>query len=956
MALQNLLKPQVDQPVFEWLRFAPAATSATSALASSDDKARFMYYIVGQAMWRYDTYSDSWQECAPPNIAPVTTVALKYSKYSGYRGHTISATSTTITIAGFSKYSNITDNLKIRIVAGTGAGQERTITTVAPSVIADFGLLTTASATQITDSTKKWRVNQWDGYQCRLTYSTGQSQIRRVLYNDTNTLYFSDANFQASDSFNNTGFSSVSPFAAPIATAGSQTNFVIESTTMTVDSPWTVTPDGSSIYLVMGGGLWLFSSQSGSPFSSMQFYDMITDTWQTKTALGTLVVAGFGTDFAMDRTGEVSGAFITSTAATSATAKTLVNSLATMEVDRWANHQLRIVGGTGIGQRRRIVGNTATTFYVENKWDVTPDSSSTYEVYGDTDKIWLVGNGSSTMWQYSIERDLWSSAPMYDSGVARQISATPISAAGYGPPHEGYALTSITYSASGILTVAVNAAGTNYVVGDLVTLSTTGTGGQAYVTSVGATGNVTGLQLAASGSGYSAGSSNTTGGTGSGLTITITVGKVGNVVTATNHDFRHGEALVIAGCATDTTFNNAFTVIGTSSLTAFSIAADASASTSPTAANSLTTTLLVDAAQNWDVNEHVGKVIYILSNSASPTILGTRRISANTANTISWSGVISAMTNGQSRYVIQDVHGFGAMATSKVAGRESYGWTTSGTATTLVDSTKSWVNNQWANCRVRVITGTGEGNDVVITSNTATTLTVASWNVATPDTTSKYDILDSFGVVTTGGTAVATITDANKNFPVNHLAGRRVRIVAGTGIGSEISISSNTSTVITLGTTLTTDTTTVYAVYEIPAKSTGISVDWLFGLTDTARKGRWLISPRGGGSNIMDIYDIPTNYWDITPFFSPSTTTLTTGSMYVYDGADSYFFTKESTGRIYQLDLSTFDVKSAGITPYAHGTAALGQRMEIVETVDGLTYLYVMRHSGFEMWRTLKFW
>ena len=103
MTVTNLLKTQVDLPVFEWMRPAPTATSSTAVLLSSDATARYMYYIVAQAMWRYDTYSDSWQECAPPNIAPATAVAGKYAAYSGSRGHTISATSTTITIGGLGR-------------------------------------------------------------------------------------------------------------------------------------------------------------------------------------------------------------------------------------------------------------------------------------------------------------------------------------------------------------------------------------------------------------------------------------------------------------------------------------------------------------------------------------------------------------------------------------------------------------------------------------------------------------------------------------------------------------------------------------------------------------------------------------------------------------------------------------------------------------------------------------
>ena len=236
MTVTNLLKTQVDQPVFEWMRFAPtSASSASSFTFNQYTYGRYMYYQVSQAMWRYDTYSDSWQETSPPPATPSTISQIKHTDVFGYRGHTISATSTTITIAGFGNLSNAANGLKIRIIAGMGAGQERTITSSASAVIADFGVVSSASASAIGDNTKKWRFNQWDGYQCRLTFNTGQTQIRKILYNDTTTLTFSDTNFQPIDPFNNTGFSTVSPYAAP-TTAGTVTGYVIESTTLTIDS------------------------------------------------------------------------------------------------------------------------------------------------------------------------------------------------------------------------------------------------------------------------------------------------------------------------------------------------------------------------------------------------------------------------------------------------------------------------------------------------------------------------------------------------------------------------------------------------------------------------------------------------------------------------------------------------------------------------------------------------
>ena len=127
---------------------------------------------------------------------------------------------------------------------------------------------------------------QWDGYNVRLSFGTGQSQVRRILYNDTTTLTVADTNYQAVDSFNNTGFSSVSPYTTPTSSAGSQTHFVIESTELTVNTAWVVTPDASSIYQIMTGGIWVLSSSASTPFATWQYYDPLLDCWFNKTTLG----------------------------------------------------------------------------------------------------------------------------------------------------------------------------------------------------------------------------------------------------------------------------------------------------------------------------------------------------------------------------------------------------------------------------------------------------------------------------------------------------------------------------------------------------------------------------------------------------------------------------------------------------------------------------------------------
>jgi len=80
------------------------------------------------------------------------------------------------------------------IISGTGAGQRRTITSVAEPVVLDTGVVTAVNNTlgtlTVTDTTKAWIGNQYAGYTMRVSGNTGVSQIRRILFK-----YFYNFNF-----------------------------------------------------------------------------------------------------------------------------------------------------------------------------------------------------------------------------------------------------------------------------------------------------------------------------------------------------------------------------------------------------------------------------------------------------------------------------------------------------------------------------------------------------------------------------------------------------------------------------------------------------------------------------------------------------------------------------------------------------------------------------------------
>jgi hypothetical protein len=124
------------------------------------------------------------------------------------------------------------------------------------------------------------------------------------------------------------------------------------------------------------------------------------------TSLGTTgLPATWGTEGRLITTSSLD-VFATGTA-TSATSTTLVNSGKAWTTGKWINYQVRITGGTGIGQIRTITANTGTTLTVA-AWTVTPDNTSTYNIEGNDDFVYLLGNNAITMYRYSFTSNTWT--------------------------------------------------------------------------------------------------------------------------------------------------------------------------------------------------------------------------------------------------------------------------------------------------------------------------------------------------------------------------------------------------------------------------------------------------------------------------------------------------------------------------------------------------------------------
>lgn len=149
---------------------------------------------------------------------------------------------------------------------------------------------------------------------------------------------------------------------------------------------------------------------------SFRSFDLGTMAWQASHTI-TGLPATWGTDGSLELAYSFDTPFATGTAE-SATGTTLTDSDKSWGTNQWVNSTIRITGGTGVGQTRVITANTATQVTVAT-WTTNPDATSTYEIEGDENFLYLVGNNAVTMYKYNISANTWATvAPTAARGGA----------------------------------------------------------------------------------------------------------------------------------------------------------------------------------------------------------------------------------------------------------------------------------------------------------------------------------------------------------------------------------------------------------------------------------------------------------------------------------------------------------------------------------------------------------
>ena len=936
MALTKRLVKLVDQPVWEWMRYSPFTSTIGTTLynfptaATSSRWNRYIFSTSATTMYQYDTFSDSWSTFGGllPN-SPASTVGGGWDLSQGHYGNFIVGTSGSSTAQGGFINESAVVGLKIKVIAGLGRGQERTITACTQPENLEY-LTPTATytntstgVTSITDTTKKWMVNQWRGYQVRAYLGTSQQYfVRRVLYNNNDTLFFANAEWHVTDP--NQAYNHV--YDANSISVTTATRCVIQRSTITVDSPWTTNLDKSSRFEINCGSLVSVQNISTNAFFLAYRYDPLYANWfPLHTQTGVMPNFLATTQLQYEPISADLTPIFTTGSVTSGSPTSSVDTSQNWSINQWRNYRFK---NKTTGLERMITSNTSNTLQFEAPLDITPAASNQYEVIADDDKSYLSGGNFATMGQFSNLNNSFYPSQRLEDGVAN--------------------IASVRYQSSPSFQIPVSA-------------------------------------------------------------ITRT-GNVATVTTITGHPFETGDRITITGATgSDASIYNGNFVV-TSSYPLNTALAGATQPTqftyamgSTPAANAgfsaHTTTLLFDTSKNWVANQWVGKVVQVWSGSPTAPTTNYSRITANTSQSLTLATAMASATTltgntGVWGYNILSDQAFGAsygLDTSITTGTASfYPVASTVNASSLIFLTAS---SQLATIQAipvgAPITGSGiaagtflrsyetSSNGLFITASISANATATAANVVL-----QVELSSSRGFGTATGGASTTLVDGTKNWPTNFWVGAQIRFLAGTGVGQEATISSNTNNTITFGTTntaggttATPDTTTVYSILPTGRRNTtsttagaaGADMKWIYGresgsnLTPTSSLGKYIYCFEANSTLRFVKYNIATMMYEypfIPPWHHSTNFNLTDGTTISYDGANRIYIQPNISAQFIYIDTDRDIMENGASTlPAGNSTARQCQRMVIKQSEDGgLNYLYYMRSNDTPFFRSLIFY
>ena len=263
------------------------------------------------------------------------------------------------------------------------------------------------SSTTLGDTTKSaiWLENQWAYHAVRITAGTGIGQTRLITGNT--------------------------------------------STVMTLANAWITTPDATSVYGIYAVASMMLEYGSATGTQALLTLTDTTKVWTTNawankvvkirhstggTEQTRLIASNTATVLTLtaqwtpqlDPTASVDSG----TSTTPQDLLTLVDTAKSWTVNGYANYVVQITGGTGAGQIRSIVSNTATHMTLEQAWATQLDVTSTYSIFALPARSYSINDAPFMMTEVGTSVGAPRFVSATDSTVGTVTSITDISTIG----------------------------------------------------------------------------------------------------------------------------------------------------------------------------------------------------------------------------------------------------------------------------------------------------------------------------------------------------------------------------------------------------------------------------------------------------------------------------------------------------------------------------------------------
>jgi hypothetical protein len=203
--------------------------------------------------------------------------------------------------------------------------------------------------------------------------------------------------------------------------------------TLTLDSALSFTPATGDAYEILSGRAFLYGGATTA--GTFKYFDVATNSFS-----GNLASPGTGSSLLanMIALSELfvpynlapSQGFFGNLIATGSAAGTITGQASggdgVVLTNQYRNFQIRIVQDTVIptaaGQRRRVTSHTAgasAVYTLASNWTVTPSTTATFVIENDDDKLILMHDASTSVFNYNITANTWDSTTWAASSNAR---------------------------------------------------------------------------------------------------------------------------------------------------------------------------------------------------------------------------------------------------------------------------------------------------------------------------------------------------------------------------------------------------------------------------------------------------------------------------------------------------------------------------------------------------------